>query len=213
MVLWRCVFSRRFTSTKPSKEQLAPLPTAPPGRRPIGYRGNHLHKKDLYDPVYPTTKVPSALIPRFPLDWRNAGRFLLTAALAKLESRRILRHSQSLRYQEEGPCGSRCSLPCSKSSYRCLCAWRATGYYAHSNSVDNILVSFKGPIVNNKLFTVPRPVAKKNPVLANRLFLDDNGVYRVERRTYKYPVFSGREVKPQSSYHGQVPEYEPTFKV
>ncbi|GFE54397.1 hypothetical protein BaOVIS_018010 [Babesia ovis] len=213
MPLCKCLVFRRTIATRPTKDQLAPLPSSPPGRKPTGYRGNHQHKKDLYDCVYPTTKIPAALVPRFPLDWRNAGRFLLTSALAKLESRRILRHSQSLRFQEEGPCGARCSLHCAKSPYRCLCAWRVQGSLQHAARVDNILVSFKGPIHNPKLFTVPRPVAKKNGNQANKLVVDESGDLKIERRTYRYPVFSSRDLKPTSVYHGQVPEYEPTFKI
>ncbi|CDR94880.1 hypothetical protein, conserved [Babesia bigemina] len=208
-----CLVIRRSIATRPTKEQLAPLPAAPLGRKPTGYRGNHQHKKDLNDPVYPTTKVPAALVPRFPLDWRNAGRFLITAALARLEDRRILRHPQSLRFQQEGPCGARCSLHCSKSPYRCLCAWRVRGSLQHAARVDNILVSFKGPIHNPKLFTVPRPVAQKSTHQARRLLIDENGVYRVEKKSYRYPVFSSRDSQPASAYHGQVPDYEPTFKL
>ncbi|KAK1934006.1 hypothetical protein X943_000430 [Babesia divergens] len=209
----QCLVIRRSIATRPTKEQLAPLPAAPLGRKPTGYRGNHQHKKDLYDPVYPTTKVPAALVPRFPLDWRNVGRFVITAAMAKLENKRVLRHSQSLKFQQQGHCGNRCSLHCSKSPYRCLCAWRATGVYAHFNNIDNILTSFKGPIHNTKLFTVPRPVAKKNTQHANKLVLDDSGAYKVYRKTYRYAVFDNRDVKPASVYHGQVPEYEATFKI
>ncbi|KAK1442503.1 hypothetical protein BgAZ_300210 [Babesia gibsoni] len=213
MYIRPCLVTRRYIATRPTKEQLAPLPAAPLGRKPTGYRGNHQHKKDLYDPVYPTTKVPAALVPRFPLDWRNAGRFVLTAAMAKLENRRLLRHSQSLRFQQEGPCGPRCSVHCSKSPYRCLCAWRVTGAYAHSNNVDNILLSFKGPIHSPKLFTVPRPVAKKNKDHAQKLVLDESGSYKVDKKLYRYSVFNDRDIKPVSAYHGQVQEYEPTFKI
>ncbi|PFH36684.1 hypothetical protein BESB_048760 [Besnoitia besnoiti] len=69
----------------PFKIFKATPPPAPLGRKPIGYRGNHWHKKVLYDPVYPTTKIPAALVPRYPIDWRNGGRALLIAALSKLE--------------------------------------------------------------------------------------------------------------------------------
>lgn len=80
----------------------SPLPT-PTGRRPIGFRGNHHHKKALYDPVYPTTKVPSNLVPRYPIDWRNGGRALLVAALHKLEGNYQPHHHQEPLLQHQRP--------------------------------------------------------------------------------------------------------------
>ncbi|CBZ50904.1 conserved hypothetical protein [Neospora caninum Liverpool] len=75
-----------MTTPAPFKIFKATPPPAPAGRKPIGYRGNHWHKKVLYDPVYPTTKIPAALVPRYPIDWRNGGRALLIAAMSKLEN-------------------------------------------------------------------------------------------------------------------------------
>ncbi|ESS33673.1 putative transmembrane protein [Toxoplasma gondii VEG] len=81
----------------PFKIFKASPPPAPTGRKPTGYRGNHWHKKVLYDPVYPTTKVPAALVPRYPIDWRNGGRALLIAALSKLEGASALQRRIFLR--------------------------------------------------------------------------------------------------------------------
>ncbi|KAK2198462.1 hypothetical protein BdWA1_001477 [Babesia duncani] len=180
---------RTYTTTRPPKAQIAQLPARPPGRRPIGYRGNLQHGKPLYDIVYPTVKVPAALVPRFPLDWRNAGRFILTAAMAKIENCRLLRHSQSLAYQRQSHCGPKCAHICSKDPYRCLCAWRMTPQWEHINNVDNILMSYKGPIPTNKpLFTVPYPIAKKNTQKSNKLH-----DFKIIKETFKYPVFNSRQ--------------------
>ncbi|KAL8270542.1 hypothetical protein Esti_005513 [Eimeria stiedai] len=91
-----------MAASAPLKIVKAPPLPAPTGRRPIGFRGNHQHKKALYDPVYRTTKVPSNLVPRYPIDWRNGGRALLVAALHKLEGnyRIVQRHQQPLMQQQ-----------------------------------------------------------------------------------------------------------------
>ncbi|PHJ18715.1 hypothetical protein CSUI_007458 [Cystoisospora suis] len=90
-----------MTSPAPFKIFKAAPPAPPIGRKPTGFRGNHWHKKVLYDPVYPTTKVPTALIPRYPTDWRNGGRALLMAALAKLEGHEKVQESLSLKAHRE----------------------------------------------------------------------------------------------------------------
>ncbi|KAF8822531.1 hypothetical protein IE077_003540, partial [Cardiosporidium cionae] len=108
-------------------------------------------------------QVPTSLIPRFPVDWRNGGRALLCAAMALLEGFRLHRHRQSLEWQRRGLCEGRCRSDCAKSSWRCLCAWRAVGIYKHYRAMDGLFISYKGFISTKKpLFTVPRFVAKQN---------------------------------------------------
>ncbi|KAL8439760.1 hypothetical protein Efla_002662 [Eimeria flavescens] len=92
-----------MAASAPFKIVKAPPLPAPTGRRPIGFRGNHQHKKALYDPVYPTTKVPSNLVPRYPIDWRNGGRALLVAALHKLEGNYRIQHHEEPLLQRQRP--------------------------------------------------------------------------------------------------------------
>lgn len=161
-------------------------------------------------------QVPSNLVPRYPIDWRNGGRALLVAAMHKLEGnfpllprqqpplqcqapldpgslavladscasgcsveslvslgrrrsgragfaagkaakRLVLRHKRALQWQEGGFCSSKCGTTCSKSPWRCLCAWRCRGFHQHANRMDAILMSHKGPVECNKpLFSVKR---------------------------------------------------------
>lgn len=163
--------------------------------------------------------MPSNLVPRYPIDWRNGGRALLVAALHKLEGnyrplqkqqpllqyqrplapgslvaageaasgccsavdleslgrrrsaragaaagaaakRLLLRHKRALQWQEGGFCSSRCGTTCSKSPWRCLCPWRCRGLFQHTNRMDAILMSHKGPMNPEKpLFAVKRPEA------------------------------------------------------
>ncbi|CXJ25087.1 conserved Plasmodium protein, unknown function [Plasmodium berghei] len=139
----------------------AKLPKAPPGRRPIGYRGNHKHGKALYDPVYPTSKIPSSLVPRYPLDWRNGGRFLLCVGLRRIENRIINKMKESLNYNI--PECSTCNNTCIKIYNRCLCAWYCKYKYRHVYDCDNILMEYKGEINTDKpIFTIKKQVAKKN---------------------------------------------------
>ncbi|KAL8431275.1 hypothetical protein ACSSS7_005360 [Eimeria intestinalis] len=49
-----------MAASAPLKITRAPPLPAPTGRRPIGFRGNHQHKKALYDPVYRTTKTQAS---------------------------------------------------------------------------------------------------------------------------------------------------------
>ncbi|OEH75642.1 hypothetical protein cyc_02126 [Cyclospora cayetanensis] len=51
-----------MSANAPLKIIKAPPLPAPAGRRPIGFRGNHQHKKALYDPVFRTTKVRSHVV-------------------------------------------------------------------------------------------------------------------------------------------------------
>ncbi|SBT49591.1 conserved Plasmodium protein, unknown function [Plasmodium ovale wallikeri] len=139
----------------------AKLPKAPTGRRPIGYRGNHQHGKSLYDPVYPTTKIPASLVPRYPIDWRNGGRFLLCVGLRKIENRIIskMKESQNFNFPE---C-SACSDNCVKIYNRCLCAWFCKYKYRHVYNCDSLLMQYKGQIKTEKpIFTIKKEVAKKN---------------------------------------------------
>lgn len=167
-------------------------------------------------PVSACMQVPSNLVPRYPIDWRNGGRALLVAALHKLEGnyrllpraqhplqcqapldpgsltvagdscaggcsveslvtlgrrrsgragyaagaaakRLVLRHRRALQWQEGGFCNSKCGMACSKSPWRCLCAWRCRGFHQHANRMDAILMSHKGPVDSDKpLFSVKR---------------------------------------------------------
>ncbi|SBS98223.1 conserved Plasmodium protein, unknown function [Plasmodium malariae] len=137
------------------------MPKAPTGRRPIGYRGNHQHGKSLYDPVYPTTKIPASLIPRYPLDWRNGGRFLLCVGLRRIENRIIkkMKESHNFNLSECKICNDKCI----KIYNRCLCAWYCKFKYRHVYNCDNLLMEYKGEIKTDKpLFTIKKEVAKKN---------------------------------------------------
>ncbi|KAI4835044.1 hypothetical protein MKS88_005727 [Plasmodium brasilianum] len=139
----------------------AKMPKAPTGRRPIGYRGNHQHGKSLYDPVYPTTKIPASLIPRYPLDWRNGGRFLLCVGLRRIENRIIkkMKESHNFNLSECKICNDKCI----KIYNRCLCAWYCKFKYRHVYNCDNLLMEYKGEIKTDKpLFTIKKEVAKKN---------------------------------------------------
>lgn len=165
-------------------------------------------------------QVPSNLVPRYPIDWRNGGRALMVAAMHRLEGnfpllqqkhqpllerqrpldssaliavgdasvggfglgginslgrrstgragsaasaaakRLILRHRRSLQWQEGGYCSGRCASSCSKSPWRCLCAWRCRGVYEHMVRMDEILMSYKGRVETEKpLFAVKHPEA------------------------------------------------------
>ncbi|CRH02764.1 conserved Plasmodium protein, unknown function [Plasmodium relictum] len=139
----------------------AKLPKAPTGRRPIGYRGNHQHGKSLYDPVYPTTKIPTSLIPRYPIDWRNGGRFLLCVGLRRIENRIInkMKESQHFNLCECNVCNDNCI----KIYNRCLCAWYCKYKYRHVYKCDNLLIDYKGEVKTEKpIFTLKKEVAKKN---------------------------------------------------
>eukprot|EP00922_Rhytidocystis_sp_ex-Travisia-forbesii_P000129 GHVS01000204.1.p1 GENE.GHVS01000204.1~~GHVS01000204.1.p1 ORF type:complete len:257 (+),score=44.63 GHVS01000204.1:182-952(+) len=153
-------------------------------RRPIGFRGNHQHGRPLYDPVYPTSKVPTTLIPRYRKDWRNSGRALLTVGMSYLEGR-LLRHTkQCLQWQAGGPCAARCQGECAKSPWRCLCAWRVRGLHQHIVDMDGVLGEFKGRVDTAKpLFTVQRPEAEKNKFQSEAMHWDkDNGRFVFSRR-------------------------------
>ncbi|ANQ10888.1 Uncharacterized protein PCOAH_00053420 [Plasmodium coatneyi] len=139
----------------------AKLPKAPTGRRPIGYRGNHQHGKSLYDPVYPTTKIPASLVPRYPIDWRNGGRFLLCVGLRRIENRIIKRMKQSQDFNR--PECKTCNHDCIATYNRCLCAWYCKDKFRHVYQCDEVLLQYKGETQTDKpLFTVPRWVANRN---------------------------------------------------
>ncbi|KAF8817690.1 hypothetical protein IE077_000078 [Cardiosporidium cionae] len=83
--------------------------------------------------------------------------------MAILEGLRLRRHRQSLDWQKEGFCSTRCLNHCAKSPWRCVCAWRAVGIYKHFINMDGLFVSYKGAVTTKKpLFGVPRFVAKQN---------------------------------------------------
>ncbi|KJP88728.1 hypothetical protein AK88_01609 [Plasmodium fragile] len=139
----------------------AKLPKAPTGRRPIGYRGNHQHGKSLYDPVYPTTKIPASLVPRYPIDWRNGGRFLLCVGLRRIENRIITRMKQSQDFNR--PECRTCGHDCIATYNRCLCAWYCKHKFKHVYECDEVLMQYKGETQTDKpLFSVPRWVANRN---------------------------------------------------
>eukprot|EP00921_Rhytidocystis_pertsovi_P003472 GHVQ01006011.1.p1 GENE.GHVQ01006011.1~~GHVQ01006011.1.p1 ORF type:complete len:200 (+),score=30.06 GHVQ01006011.1:153-752(+) len=121
-------------------------PELPPvARKPIGFRGNHNHGKPLYDPVYPTTKVPPVLKSRYRRDWRNAGRAMITVGMATIEGlKQLRRHQQCIDWQHCSPCGARCGGECGKSPWRCLCGWRVRGVWQHMVSMDGLLCVYKG---------------------------------------------------------------------
>eukprot|EP00386_Alphamonas_edax_P012774 GDKI01039694.1.p1 GENE.GDKI01039694.1~~GDKI01039694.1.p1 ORF type:complete len:240 (+),score=54.84 GDKI01039694.1:119-838(+) len=175
----------------PKKIKMSGFGTAPPGRKPIGYRGNHMHGKVLYDPVYPTKKVPRELVPRYPIDWRNGGRALLTFGLALLEGKRVVGHSKALKWQLGGFCSPRCGMECAKSKWRALCAWRVKGPYEHQMLSDGVLTSYKGNVPTNKpLFAVPRPIAIKNRYKSEAMEYDDSsGQFVYSQRQNLHPAF------------------------
>lgn len=162
----------------------AKLPKAPTGRRPIGYRGNHQHGKSLYDPVYPTTKIPASLVPRYPIDWRNGGRFLLCVGLRRIENRIIKRMKQSQDFNR--PECRTCNHDCIASYNRCLCAWYCKDKFKHVYDCDEVLLQYKGETQTDKpLFTVPRWVAKRN---------SNQGIeYRFNEKTGRFENAQGEE--------------------
>ncbi|CEM29610.1 unnamed protein product [Vitrella brassicaformis CCMP3155] len=169
-------------------------PKGPPGRRPIGYRGQHIHGKPLNDPVYPTTKVPCALVPRFPNDWRNGGRALLTIGMARLEGKRLNRHQYCLKWQKEGVCGPRCGSGCGTSQYRCLCAWRVAPVpkYHHITQMDGMLMEFKRHMPTKKpVFSMPKRVAKRPRYRSEAMSWDPSaGRYVYTDRQPIHPAFN-----------------------
>eukprot|EP00920_Eleutheroschizon_duboscqi_P032230 GHVT01077778.1.p1 GENE.GHVT01077778.1~~GHVT01077778.1.p1 ORF type:complete len:288 (+),score=24.25 GHVT01077778.1:981-1844(+) len=124
-------------------------------RRPIGFRGNHRHRKPLNDPVYPTSRCPRSLVPR-PRGWwfRVNARGLLGQCMALLdggrhglrESARFNNAGQAARWFLQPWCHRACRYTCVKEPDRCLCAWRLRGVHEHIVNVDGFLASYKGPI-------------------------------------------------------------------
>eukprot|EP00922_Rhytidocystis_sp_ex-Travisia-forbesii_P036693 GHVS01054574.1.p1 GENE.GHVS01054574.1~~GHVS01054574.1.p1 ORF type:complete len:273 (+),score=32.26 GHVS01054574.1:225-1043(+) len=162
--------SQTKISIKKAKPESSPI-----GRRPIGFRGNHLHGRPLYDPVYPTSKVPTTLIPRYRKDWRNSGRALLTVGMSLLEGSLLKHTKQCLSWQSKGPCGRRCQNECAKSPWRCLCSWRVRGLHKHIVDMDGILCEYKGRINTNKpLFAVQRKEVEKNKFKAECMRWDES---------------------------------------
>lgn len=125
--------------------------------------GNHAHGRPVYDPLFPTTKVPTSTIPRFPIDWRNGGRAMLCISMALLEGRRIRRHRKLLEWQQKGYCSSRCGETCGKSIWRPLCAWRLNGRHQHFMKMDAQVRSYKGEVKTDKpIFSTRRPQIHPN---------------------------------------------------
>ncbi|CAD7949232.1 unnamed protein product [Amoebophrya sp. A120] len=153
--------------------------------RPIGYRGNHDHGKDLDDPVYPTKVIPHELRPKHSTDWRNAGRALLTASLAMIEGQRMKHLGMFKKWQEKGYCGERCLAQCACNADRFFCANRVKGsFFDFVNATDGILLRYRGEIApqdfaNKKgkkpVYTVPRPVATQNERKSKVYFVHNIG--------------------------------------
>ncbi|EAN31873.1 hypothetical protein TpMuguga_04g00521 [Theileria parva strain Muguga] len=198
--------NKRFVLTEKPPKELRLSFQQPAPKHCIGFRGNHQHGKKLYDQVYPTSKIPSVMVPRYPLDWRNAGRFILTCGLARIEGKRLYRHPHSLNYQDSSHCGPRCANVCSSSHYKCLCSMRSDESHLHISHIDSMLMSYKGPVTTNKpIFSVMNQVAKKNETQSHKLSIDDSSKsYRIIKRTYRYSAFQDRDNKPTSIHHNLV---------
>lgn len=149
--------------------------SAPP--RPIGFGGRHDHGKPLDDPVYPTKKVPAALLPSFPLDWRSAGRALLCMSMAAIEGTRLRSKGSVLKWQKAGFCSSLCTSQCAKSPNRVFCSWRVGNtVHEHHNNLDGLLLSYKGFVdyenVTKPIYAVRRQLAMKNRFKSERMVWD-----------------------------------------
>ncbi|UVC50169.1 hypothetical protein MACK_004039 [Theileria orientalis] len=199
---------RRYYSIKPIPPKEKRLKLIPPEpKATTGFRGNHNHGRKLYDQVYPTTKVPTVFLPRYPLDWRNAGRFIITSGLGRIECIRIYRHPHSLNYQTSSHCGTICAATCCKSQFKCLCSLRSSDLNDHISYIDSLLTSYKAPVDTKKpLFSVLNYVPKKNSLLSNQLLKShSSNNYKILKKTYKYSVFDDREFVSTSEYEHLLP--------
>uniref|UniRef100_A0A0G4H8Y1 Uncharacterized protein n=1 Tax=Chromera velia CCMP2878 TaxID=1169474 RepID=A0A0G4H8Y1_9ALVE len=191
--------------------KLSGITPGPKGRRPIGYRGRHEHGKVLYDPVYPTLSVPHSLVPRYPNDWRNAGRALLSMALSRLEGKRIHTHPKALRWQHGGFCSQRCGVTCAKSPWRLLCALRVGGTdLEHFTRMDGMLRDFKGEVQTRKpLFTVKRRVAQKNRYCSEAASWDSSrGRFVYALRESVLPAFNIQPNRRDDRYGDEEEDYD-----
>ncbi|BAM42022.1 conserved hypothetical protein [Theileria orientalis strain Shintoku] len=209
------MLKRRWFSVKPLPPKEKRLNHIPPDPKvTTGFRGNHNHGRRLYDQVYPTTKVPTVFLPRYPLDWRNAGRFILTSGMGRIEGRRLYRHPHSLNYQTSSHCGDRCASVCSKSQFKCLCSLRSNDLNEHIANVDSMLTSYKAPVDTNKqVFSVLNYVPKKSSFISNKLLkLDSSNRYKLLKKTYKFTVFNDRDQVSTSNYDNLLPQ-TPSYSI
>eukprot|EP00927_Polykrikos_kofoidii_P062779 TRINITY_DN57583_c0_g1_i1.p1 TRINITY_DN57583_c0_g1~~TRINITY_DN57583_c0_g1_i1.p1 ORF type:complete len:215 (+),score=32.03 TRINITY_DN57583_c0_g1_i1:57-701(+) len=178
--------------------------SAPP--RPIGFGGRHDHGKPLDDPVYPTKHVPASLLPKFPLDWRSAGRALLCMGMAALEGTRLRTKGSVLKWQRAGLCSPICSEQCAKSPNRILCAWRVKDtVHEHHNRLDGLLTSYKGVVhfedVKKPIYRVRRQVATKNRFQSERMVWDSTSrKYVLVDREEIHPAFGLRTDRDATRY-------------
>ncbi|CAD7961856.1 unnamed protein product [Amoebophrya sp. A25] len=150
--------------------------------RPIGYRGNWDHGKDMDDPVYPTKSLPYELRPKHAPDWRNAGRALLTASLGMVEGQRMKHLGMMMKWQKSGTCGERCDSQCATTADRFYCAQRVAGsHFEYVNAMDGLLMRYKGDIQpqdfsikrgKKPIHTVPWAVAQKHARTSRTFVLD-----------------------------------------
>ncbi|XP_953176.1 uncharacterized protein TA08850 [Theileria annulata] len=201
------VIKRFLLTEKPPKELR--LSFQPPAHKP-NYTTRCILQQRYFHKFFIIAKIPSVMIPRYPLDWRNAGRFILTCGLARIEGKRIYRHPHSLNYQASSHCGQRCANVCSPSHYKCLCSMRSDESHLHIANIDSMLMSYKGPVTTSKpLFSVMNQVARKNEAQSHKLAIDtslpnSSRSYRVIKRTYRYSSFQDRDNKPTSVHHDLV---------
>ncbi|ETW17458.1 hypothetical protein C923_04070 [Plasmodium falciparum UGT5.1] len=184
----------------------AKLPKAPTGRRPIGYRGNHQHGKSLYDPVYPTTKIPTSLIPRYPIDWRNGGRFLLCVGMRRIENRIIKKMKDSLNFNMS-ECKI-CNDNCVKIYNRCLCAWYCKYKYRHVYKCDGLLIDYKGTIKTDKpIFTLKKEVGIQNKKsMIEYIYNEDKHIFELNEKEDIYKKFYKKIQTCAFSEEKRIPE-------
>mmetsp|Transcript_40325 Transcript_40325/g.111053 ORF Transcript_40325/g.111053 Transcript_40325/m.111053 type:complete len:214 (+) Transcript_40325:113-754(+) len=186
--------------------------TAPP--RPIGFGGRHDHGKPLDDPVYPTKRVPAALLPSFPLDWRSAGRALICMGLSALEGYRLRSKGSVLKWQHAGFCSALCTEQCAKSPNRIFCAWRAGNtVHEHHNRMDGLLMSYKGVVhyenVKKPIYRVQRQVAMKNRFKSERMIWSSSvGKYIYADREDIHPAYGIRSDRDEAQYAEGEEDYD-----
>merc|ERR1711865_1082129 len=158
------------------------------------------------DPVYPTKRIPAALLSTFPLDWRTAGRALLSLGMSALEGRRLRTKGAVLKWQKQGSCGALCGEQCAKSPDRIMCAWRVPGtVHEHHNRMDALLLGFKGHVhhtdITEPIWRVQRQVALKNRYHSERMVWDKSeGSYVFAEREPIHPAFGLRPDRNDDHY-------------
>ncbi|CAE7860262.1 unnamed protein product [Symbiodinium sp. KB8] len=174
--------------------------------RPINFRRRWDHGKDLDDPVYPTMKIPAALMPLFPQDWRSAGRALLCLGMAMLEGIRLRSKGATLKWQKAGYCSALCQEQCAKSPNRIFCAWRVQNtVHDHHNRLDGALLSYKGVVhyddPKKPIYRILNQVALKNRYKSERMVWDTSqAAYIFADREEIHPGFGIRPDRDESHY-------------